>query len=326
MRGGVTLRFVDGAVSALVRLAVPLRRLPHHRLGERRRRRQLVPARRLQVVAHRLLVERRRARAGSVAVQRPEPRRVRRQRLVDQDQLAVEQAELELGVRHDDPALQGVVVRGRVERDALLFQQRRQLSAERVRQLGARHRLVVALGRLRGRREARLGQLARFEQARRQRLAGQRTLTAILGPARARQVAAHHALDVEALAALDQHRPASQALALRLEARPGNRQGRRSGSDWARCRPAARTRTPTASRGRSPCRDRLAHHHVERRQPIGRDEQQLGRPGRRSRGPCPKRAAGPRSGRSRRARARATARNGCRYLSWSTRHGLLLTM
>ena len=70
-----------------------------------RPRRLLVPVQRLQVVAHELLVEARRAAAGAVGVRGPEPRGVGRQRLVDQRQrAALIDAELELGVGDDDAA------------------------------------------------------------------------------------------------------------------------------------------------------------------------------------------------------------------------------
>src|SRR5205823_5018778 len=60
----------------------------------------LVPAERLAVVAHELLVERRLRATGAVPGGRPEPRRVRCERLVAEHQLtALVETELELRVR-----------------------------------------------------------------------------------------------------------------------------------------------------------------------------------------------------------------------------------
>ena len=56
----------------------------------------------------RLFVETGLAAAGRVLVGGPEPRGIGRQNLVNQNQLTVEQAKLELGVRDDDAALPGV--------------------------------------------------------------------------------------------------------------------------------------------------------------------------------------------------------------------------
>ena len=67
--------------------------------------RTLVPVERLEVVAHELLVEARRAASRRVGIRRPEARRVGRQRLVDQRQrAALVDAELELRVGDDDAA------------------------------------------------------------------------------------------------------------------------------------------------------------------------------------------------------------------------------
>ena len=73
---------------------------------------------RLQVVAHVLLVEARRARARRPGVPRPEARRVGRQRLVDPDEPAVVTPELELGIGQDDPPRLRVGARAGVEGEA----------------------------------------------------------------------------------------------------------------------------------------------------------------------------------------------------------------
>src|SRR5881397_960005 len=81
---------------------------PLDHAGRQLRRRWLVvPPARIEPVPDELLVERWLGRAGRVAIGRPEARRVRREHLVHQDQLAIDEAELELRVRHDDAALSG---------------------------------------------------------------------------------------------------------------------------------------------------------------------------------------------------------------------------
>ena len=73
--------------------------------GMSRRGRLVVPAGAVHEVAHELLVERRRRGPDLVRVARPVPRRVGRHHLVDDDDLVVELAELELRVGEDEPAL-----------------------------------------------------------------------------------------------------------------------------------------------------------------------------------------------------------------------------
>ena len=73
-----------------------------HLVRQRRRRRGFVPPGGQQVVAQVLLVVALLGAAGRVGGFRPEPRGVRGQQLVDQDQLVADQAELELGVGDDD--------------------------------------------------------------------------------------------------------------------------------------------------------------------------------------------------------------------------------
>ena len=90
-----------------------------------------------QPVADELLVERRLASARLVLVGRPEPRAVRRQHFVDQNQLVVDQAELELRVGDDDAALERVFRAARVEVDAPLRKLLGQLAAD------PRHQVIV---------------------------------------------------------------------------------------------------------------------------------------------------------------------------------------
>src|SRR6267143_5160567 len=70
-----------------------------------------------QVIAQRLLVEARLAASCLIAVGRPEARRVGRQDLVDDDQLAVpRRAEFEFRVRDDDAARLRVIAARLIER------------------------------------------------------------------------------------------------------------------------------------------------------------------------------------------------------------------
>ena len=106
----------------------------HDIVGQRRRRRLTVPARGLDPVAHDLLVEARRADADVVLLDVPEARRIGRQDLVDERDLAVDEAELELGVGQDDAALAGVVAAGLVDADRELAQLLRPRPARPARQ------------------------------------------------------------------------------------------------------------------------------------------------------------------------------------------------
>src|SRR5215467_1252636 len=83
---------------ALKGLAILLGGLRDHVGGKARRGRRLVPVERLQVVAHVLLVVRRRARPRLVFIDRPEARRIGGQRFIDQHELAAGVgSKLELG-------------------------------------------------------------------------------------------------------------------------------------------------------------------------------------------------------------------------------------
>jgi hypothetical protein len=65
----------------------------------------LVPGRRFQPIADELLVERRRVLAGGILIDRPEARAVRRQDLVDQDEIAAGQlTPFEFRIGDDDAA------------------------------------------------------------------------------------------------------------------------------------------------------------------------------------------------------------------------------
>src|ERR1017187_5504504 len=90
------------ARQALVSLAVLAAGLSDHLGPKPRRGRRPVPVEHIQVIAEALLVEAWRVRAGLVAVGGPEARGVGRQHLVDENDPAIQEAELKLGVGHDD--------------------------------------------------------------------------------------------------------------------------------------------------------------------------------------------------------------------------------
>src|SRR5262249_7336612 len=97
------LRFARATRQSLIRLPVFLARLLDHARRQLGRRPVLVPRRRFQPVTHELLVERRRTYADAIFIRGPEARAVRRQHLVDQDDLARWQpAPLELRIGQDD--------------------------------------------------------------------------------------------------------------------------------------------------------------------------------------------------------------------------------
>ena len=117
------------AGDALVGLDVARARARDDVVGDRRRRRRLVPAAADGPVAHVLLVEARLAAAGLVAVGRPVARGVRREHLVADDELAVVvEAELELRVGEDHAALARVLGGEAVELDRDVAHARHQLA------------------------------------------------------------------------------------------------------------------------------------------------------------------------------------------------------
>src|SRR5689334_23333410 len=65
---------------------------------------RLVPVECFEVIAHELLVEARRADAECILICWPEARRIGREALVDQDNAAAENPELEFRIGNDDSA------------------------------------------------------------------------------------------------------------------------------------------------------------------------------------------------------------------------------
>ena len=154
-------------VRQLERLDVAAARARDDVVGELRAGVGLVPAERLAVVAHELLVERRLRAAGRVLVGRPEARRVGRERLVAEHEPAVVvDAELELRVREDDPARRGALRDEPVELEREPLDLVEALLADELDGRVAVDVLVVPGLRLRRRREDRLGQLLPTRRAR----------------------------------------------------------------------------------------------------------------------------------------------------------------
>ena len=187
---------------------VALARRGHDVVGDRRRRRGLVPARAGGPVAHVLLVERRLAVPDLVLVGGPEARRVGRADLVaEREHAGGVEPELELRVGQDHAARPGVLGDRLVDGDRDVAQPPGELvGAHELRGPGQVDRLVVALLGLRRRREDRLRQLLGLLQAGGQLDAGDRARALVVLPARARDVAAHDALDRQHLQPLDPQR------------------------------------------------------------------------------------------------------------------------
>ena len=157
---------------------------------------RLVPAERLAVVADELLVERRLWAAGRVLVGGPEARGVGRERLVSEHELTVRvDAELELRVGDQDPALGGVVGGEAVELDRDALDLAKALLADERGRGGCVDVLVVALDRLRRGREDRLREPVRLAQPLRQRVARRLPAALVVLPAGAGEVAANDAFD-----------------------------------------------------------------------------------------------------------------------------------
>ena len=149
--------------------------------------RLLVPPDAFEVVANILFVKRGLRAAGLVAVRGPEPGRIRRQGLIDPDQLIVRQAEFEFRVCQDDPARLGIGSRASINFQtdgANLFGK---FPADSRCRFVKRNILVVAGGGLGGRRENRFRQPFGFAQPRRQRNSADFSRGAIILPSRARQ-------------------------------------------------------------------------------------------------------------------------------------------
>src|ERR1051325_113833 len=87
------------------RLNILCRTFFHHFLRQTRGRGSFVPVECLQIIAHKLLVEARRALPNRVIVFWPETGRIRCQTFVDQKKIITNRAELKFRVCDDDPTL-----------------------------------------------------------------------------------------------------------------------------------------------------------------------------------------------------------------------------
>ena len=247
-------------------LGVPLRGRRHHVGRQFRRRAVLVPPTPLQPVPHILLVERRRRPARPVLVGRPEPRAVRRQHLVDQDQVAVRQgAPLQLGVGHDHPPARGVSGRLAVHEQGAEPQPGGPVLAHRLGQPLERHVLVVPAVGLRRRRKNRLRQLVPLPQPGRQLHPAHRPGGPVLLPPGPGQVAAGHALERHHRRLPHQHGAADQLLAAERR-----RQVRRvSAQQVVRVAEAVQPEGGEGGEDVALARDAGRQHPVEGAQPVG---------------------------------------------------------
>src|SRR5579864_7726348 len=189
------------------RLQVPLGRPGNDLVRKRWSRRLLVPAKTLEIVADVLLVEGGLRTARPVLLDVPEAGGVGGHHLVDEDDLAVEAAELELGVGEDDAGLERTLVTKAVELEAEPLERCRQLASRTIGQLGPGDVLIVAGGRLGGRCEDRLRQSIALVQASRQALAGDGAASLVILPPGARDVATHDALEHDRLGRHHPHAP-----------------------------------------------------------------------------------------------------------------------
>jgi hypothetical protein len=168
----------------------------------------------LEVVAHVLLVEVVLLPARLMTVRRPIARAVRRQHLIDQDQLVGAAAlgiqgvaELELRVGKNDPAVQGILGPGGVDGQGRVPQPLDDLPpAHRTGLLEVQRLVVAARGLGRG-REDRLGQPVSIAEAFGQRHAAHGSALLVLAPARPGQVPAYHELDGDDLSGPADHDP-----------------------------------------------------------------------------------------------------------------------
>src|SRR5690606_21230823 len=262
--------------------AVPRRRRLDDLRGERWRRLLLIPEppldERLEVVPDRLLVERRLGNADDVRLLRPEPRRVRRQDLVDQeDRPVIELPELELCVRDDDPGLRRDLAAALIDREApgaeLLGEPGAEDGADRVEG----DVLVVPVHRLRRRREDRRLEPGALDQPSGERLPGGGAALAVLGPRRAGEVAADDALDRDRPGPADEHPAPRPPRPVRRELRDFPHDDVRVDRDHVVRRDRLEAPQPPGGEQRQDLAlpgDRLREHDVERADPVRRDDQE----------------------------------------------------
>ena len=245
-----------------------------------RTRRALVPVERFQVVAHVLLVERRRAAADAA---RCRPARSAMSRVSAPHRSA---SELPCGSTPNSNLVSAMMM----PRRARMLGAQADRAPARLRAPPPRAAAPISCAavsnemfssccarrRLGGRREDRCRQLpAPAAGPRAARCRRWLPLRLIVLPARTDQVAAHHRFDRQRAQALDDHRAACEQLALGgiAKSRELERSGRSDG--WARCARCARTRTARSRSAPALARNRIGQHDIECRQPIGGDDQHV---------------------------------------------------
>src|SRR5215471_2114771 len=171
-----------------IRLPVFLAGATGNFLRQSWRGRLFVPMDGLQIIAHILFVVRGLRVSRLIGIGRPKPRRVRRQYLVGQDDLASDQPKLELGVRNDDTALPRVIGGAVVQLQREITQLGGGLLAHRLHCLLERNILIMSGLGLGGGRVYRLGQDVRFAQSGGKRNAANRARPLIILPAGASQI------------------------------------------------------------------------------------------------------------------------------------------
>ena len=192
-----------------------------------RRRRLTVPSGLQKPVAYELLVEAGRMRAGLPLVGRPETRGIRRKHLVDENEIPVDQAEFEFGVRDDHPGALGLGAAVIVDLEAGFAHSMGQIVAEQPPALFPTDRLVVTFGRLGRRSEKRRGQLGRLAQSARHRVTAHRAVFFVFVPRGPGEIAPNDAFDRKRFRSAAKHASPGQPAREGFQVRGKRREVRR---------------------------------------------------------------------------------------------------
>ena len=236
------------------------------------RGRRLVPVEGFEIVADELLVEAGRIAAEHVVGFRPEAAGIRGQDLVDQDDLAVvEFAELELGVREDDPAAFRVLGGVLVDAEGEIGEALRLLFADQLAGFLERHVFIVPLLGFRRGSEERLVELFGQTVVVAHFIAADGAVALVFLPGAARQVAAHDALHRDGLDLAHDHRTPFEVLVVLPE---HFREVADLGAEQMVLRPGNIIEPEQRHRGQDAAlvRDAVRHHAVERADAVGRNE------------------------------------------------------
>src|SRR5437899_3737960 len=166
-----------------------------HFLRQLRRRRSLVPVKRLEVIAHELFVETGRALSDDVLVLWPEARRIGRETFVDQEQIFIDCAELEFRICDDDAASLSVVAATRINFQTQRFHMLCEFFTKNMRASFHVDVLIITGFGFCRRRENRLGQLRRELESGWQLNPAHALRLLIVFPARTGELATHHAFN-----------------------------------------------------------------------------------------------------------------------------------